>query len=67
MPRIHVHDLTFEAWLRAWGAIGAQVAADRFYIDEPFHHVAQELAAFKARQLYATCLNLWDARGDWGL
>lgn len=62
-----VSSLQNESWLRLWGAVGAQVMADRFYIDEPFHHIAVDLAAYKCRQLYHTCVILTSTREVWRL
>ncbi len=46
----HEHNLSV-AWIRFWSALGAEIAAERVFIDGPLAEVARELAAFELRRL----------------
>lgn len=55
MSNAQRHNLSV-AWVRMWGALGAQVAADN--ATETAQALARELAAFEARRLATACYAL---------
>lgn len=54
MTNGHRHNLSV-AWIRLWGALGAQVVADQVYAGTACEAVARELAAYENKRYSTAC------------